>query len=77
MFDFSALIGKFTEAGFTRQTFAKELGISKNSMTNKLSGNYPFKVDEIAKACDVLDISSGEIGRYFFTEKVEVSKQIR
>ena len=70
MFDFSALIGKFTEAGYTRQSFAEELGISKNSMTNKLTGSYPFKVEEIAKACSVLNIASSDIGRYFFTEKV-------
>lgn len=70
MFDFSALVGKFTEEGYTRQSFAKELGISKNSMTNKLSGNYPFKVEEIARACSILDIPSSDIGRYFFTEKV-------
>lgn len=43
-------------AGFTQQDFAKTIGMSQNTLTAKLKGDRCFNLNEIDKACDVLNI---------------------
>ena len=42
--------------GFTQATFAKELGMSKNTLNNKLNGRGYFTTREIKEICERLDI---------------------
>ena len=70
-FDFSKLLGRIKEFGFTQKTLAKGIGISSSTLSAKLNNKNAFTVTEIACICRVLDISKLEVGKYFFTEKVQ------
>lgn len=60
------LDGAITEKFGTRVKFAAALGISENSMSNKMSGKRKWKEKEIVLACELLDIDRKLIGEYFF-----------
>lgn len=70
-FDFSKLLGRIKECGFTQERIASEIGISDSTFSLKLNNKAFFTQKEIVKICILLDIVSGEIGLYFFTLKVQ------
>ena len=70
-YDYSKLMGRIVEKFTTQSRFAKAMGMSEHSMSNKLNNNVPFKQGEISKACSVLDIAVYDIPDYFFTLKVQ------
>jgi len=79
MFDYSKLRGKIREKFGTEGEFAKALGISKTSLSDKLNNKVSFTSSEINKACKLLDIPTRFIPIYFFTPKVketEPSEQV-
>lgn len=57
--------GKITELFGTRTRYAHALGISINSLSNKLNGKTPWKEREITTSCELLNIPKEEIGIYF------------
>lgn len=69
-FDFSKLKGKIIEKYGSQQHFAKEYGISENSLSLKLTNKMRFTSDDIIKISDMLEIPKEEVGNYFFTIKV-------
>jgi len=68
-FDYSKLLGKIKEKGLTQETLAKSIGITPGSMSEKLNNKANFKQKEIFMICQVLDISVGAEGEYFFAQK--------
>ena len=70
MFDYSKVLGKIKECGFTQETLAKRIGIAKSSMCLKLNNKANFSHPEVFLICEALKIESSEIGAYFFTTKV-------
>lgn len=68
MYDYSKLKGKIVEVYGTQGKFAKALGITGNSLSNKLRNENYFKQDEITKAIDLLAIDNPT--PYFFTKEV-------
>ena len=73
MFDYRKLIGRIIEKFGTRRAFAEAVGISENSMSQKLSNKMAITTDDIKEWCkpEFLDIPCSEIGVYFFTPKVQ------
>lgn len=75
-FDYSKLLGRIKECGFTQETLAKRIGIAESSMCLKLNNKATFKHPEVFLICEALKIEISEIGVYFFTPKVrQVEKQ--
>ena len=74
-FDYSKLLGRIKEFGYTQETLAKEIGITESSMNLKLNNNAYFKQVEIRRICRVLEIADHEIGLYFFAPKVDKMEQ--
>lgn len=70
VFDYSKLLGKIKECGYTQGTIANLIGISENAFTNKIKCRYFFTALEIAIICNILGIIENDIGLYFFTLKV-------
>ena len=70
VFDYSKLLGRIKEKGFTQETLAKHIGITPGVMSMKLNNQSHFKQKEIFAICDALDIPISDIGEYFFTPKV-------
>ena len=67
-YNYSKLLGKIKECGYTQEKLAAEIGRDKSSLSAKLNGKSAFTTKEIDYICKVLDISNGEIGDYFFTK---------
>lgn len=70
-FDYSKLKGKIKEVFSTQADFAKSIGLSETSVSNKLNNSIDWKQEEIEKAMDLLGLPKKEIHTYFFTKKVE------
>ena len=69
--DYSKLIGRAAELGFSQKELAGKIGVSESHFCQKLNGHYSFKQKEIRDICEILLIPSDEIGLYFFTPRVE------
>ena len=67
--DYTLLVDRMKEYGYTQLTLADRIGIVRASLNMKLNGKRAFKIWEIARICDILDIPTEEIGRFFFTPK--------
>lgn len=52
----SKLKGKIVEAGYTQRALAAELGMSKNTLNNKITGKTSFNMDEAMRLCELLGI---------------------
>lgn len=72
-FDYSNLKKKIKEKYCTCDAFAKEMGISNTTLSDKLNNKVQFKQNEINLACELLNIDFSEIPSYFFTLKVKVA----
>lgn len=72
-FDYSKLLGRIKEYGFTQERFASEICISESTLSFKLNNRAFFTQKEIVKICYLLEIATDEIGIYFFTLKVQKS----
>jgi DNA-binding XRE family transcriptional regulator len=69
-FDYSKLLGRIKECGFTQKTLAEFIGITEGSMCLKLNNKANFKHVEMLLICDALGIDTGSVGVYFFTPEV-------
>ena len=76
VYDYSKLEGKIIEKFGTRESFAKDLGITTKSIYDKLNNKTIWKQPEISKAMDLLSISGKDIELYFFKKKdQEIEKE--
>ena len=56
MINTNLLKGKIMAAGYTQESLAREMGISKNTMSAKVNGKSLY-VDEAEKMCYILGIN--------------------
>jgi transcriptional regulator with XRE-family HTH domain len=70
MFDYSKLLGRMTELGYTQMSLAEEMGKNKGTISAKINGHSFFTTAEIAGVCKVLKIPIKDIPAYFFAAKV-------
>lgn len=68
-YDYSKLLGKIKEVYGTQEIFAKQLGISRTSLNQRLTGKLEFSQNEISKSMKLLGEPYTEIDRYFFCIK--------
>ena len=66
-FNYSKLLGRMREFGFTQETLAKAIGINESTLNSKLKNKTYFNAKDIDRICEVLDIPNCEIGTYFYT----------
>ena len=64
---YNKLRGRIVEKYGTQSKFAEALGLSNNSLSNKLNCKIGFSQEDILKWSELLDISSGDFYEYFFT----------
>lgn len=65
-FNYSKLLGRIKEKGFTFETLAEAIGISNGTLSAKLNNHYPFKSNEMVAICKALNIPFKDIPLYFF-----------
>ena len=66
MFNYSKLLGRMRELGYTQEKLAKAIGLNESTLNAKLNNKGYFNNNHIDKICEVLDISKEEIGSYFY-----------
>lgn len=65
-FNYSKLLGRMRECGFTQKQLAKAIGINKATLSLKLNNRFSFSQEEILAICKLLNIPICEIGAYFY-----------
>lgn len=65
-FNYSKLLGRMKECGFTQEQLAKAIGINKGTLSAKLNNRFSFSQEEILAICKLLNIPVCEIGEYFY-----------
>ena len=70
-FELSALKGKIVEVFGSQTKFAEAMGWTDAMLSFRMNGHVAWKQEDIAKACELLDIKEEEVGKYFFRKKEE------
>lgn len=66
-YNYSKLLGRMKEKGFTQVDVAREIGISETTMSFSVMNKRAFKQDEMLAICKMLDIAISDIDAYFFS----------
>lgn len=66
--DQKKLRGRIIEKYETQEEFAKALGVTPGTLSQKLKEKRDLKREEIAKWCKLLEIPFDEMQSYFFKE---------
>ncbi len=74
-FNYNKLRGKIKEMCGTQKKFAKLLGISRTSLSQRLNNTLNFSNTEILRACEILNININDIPSYFFNSEVQKHEQ--
>ena len=70
MNDTNKIKGKIVENGFTLETLANAIGMSRQTLSKKIKGRKEFTISEVEAICRELKISDDELVSYFFAAKV-------
>ena len=65
---YNKLRGRIVEKYGTQSAFARDIGLSKTSLSKKMTGKTGFSQEDVRLWRDKLDITDSEIGTYFFCE---------
>ena len=74
-FNYSKLLGRMKECGFTQEQLAKAIGINRATLSAKLNNKFSFAQEEILAICKLLHIPISEIGDYFYAMGVQKAEQ--
>lgn len=69
-YDYSKLLGRMKEYGYTQQKLSKAIGISECSLNLSLNNKRNFRQDEMLRISETLEIPSNGYEVYFFTHKL-------
>lgn len=64
---YNKLKGRITEVFGTQAAFAKAVGLSKNSVSKKLSGKTEFSQSDVERWAKLLHIERCDYGEFFYT----------
>lgn len=68
VFDYSKLLGKIRERGYTQDRLCKKIGLGLTSFNLSLNNKRGFRQEEIVAICEALDISAEDASSYFFKQ---------
>lgn len=75
IFNFRKLLGKIKEKYPTNAEFCKEMSISEKAFSDKINSKRDFKIKEIIKMMELLNIEKEDIPVYFFDYNVQEIEQ--
>lgn len=68
-YKYQSLKDKIKEKGYMLEYIARQLGISPITLNSKIKGTCPFKLPEMYKIIDTLDLKEKDILNIFFELK--------
>ncbi len=63
--------GRIVEIFGSQREFAKAIGISEVTVAKKLNNKSEFSQNDIVEWCNALQISSDDVGSYFFANELQ------
>ena len=75
-FDYSKLLGRIREYGYTQKTLAIAVGMSLTQLNQCLKSKSNFKHKKILAICKVLEIPISEIGAFFYTTRTRKTEEV-
>lgn len=69
-YDYSKLLGRMRECGYTQEKLAKSIGISECSLNFSLNNKRNFRQNEMTKIGLLLGIQTAKFEEYFFAHKL-------
>ena len=72
----SYLNDRISLSGITITALAEKMGISRQSMYLKMSGERDFKTSEVKKLCEILRLTAEERALVFFAQQVDKTDNI-
>lgn len=66
MYNYSKLLGRIKEKGYTQESFARKMCINPSTLSQKLKGKSEFTQKQMKKSSEILDFKLSEIVDYFF-----------
>lgn len=73
-YDYSKLKGKIKELGVTQNEFAKQIGITEQSLILRFKNQRRFRQEEMQKTMELFDEPIKNVHIYFFTQKVQKNR---
>ena len=70
-YNYSKIKAKIKELGLTQYDFAKQIGITEQTLILRFNNKRPFRQDEIQKTMYLFNEPLENIHIYFFTKKVQ------
>lgn len=70
IFDYSKLKGYMKEKDVTQKELAKRSNICITTINQSLKYGKPFKIENIIRIAEVLNINLRDVAYYFFRQKV-------
>ena len=74
-FDYSKLLGRIREFGYTQKTLAAAVEMSVSQLNQCLKSKSNFKHKKILAICKVLNIQISDIGPYFYALKTRKTEE--
>lgn len=71
MVNTNLLKSEIAKKGLIQSDVAKKIGVSHQSFNYKLHNKTEFKVDEVNRVCEVLDIPKDRLGEIFFAKGID------
>ena len=65
-YNYSKLLGRMREKGYTQIDVCKEMKMSETTLNLTLGNKRPFRQTEISKLCCILEIPLKDVAVYFF-----------
>lgn len=65
-YEYNKLRGRIIEKYGSQSNFAKVLGVTRQGLSGKMTGRTSFSQKDINRWCELLEIETGEISKYFF-----------
>ena len=62
----NVLRSKMALKELNQNSLAKLLGVSRNTMSSRMSGHSSFTLDEVDRLCEILEIREDEEKQYIF-----------
>lgn len=56
----------FVKNGLKQEEIARKIGISYQSLSDKINNKVQFKIDEVADLCEILGITTEKDNIFFF-----------
>lgn len=66
------LRGRMAEMGYNLTSLSEAISISRPALRKRLANTSDFRVSEIERVCDVLQIPKKDVSVYFFSPDVPI-----